>query len=151
MNMPLDDPRRALAHKMALVTRNWRQLADGALAEFGVSNSAGWCLIHLDRLGADVRQADLAESLDIRQPSLVRTLDLLQANGLVARATHPEDKRSNILSLTPAGRELVGRIEEKLGAMRAELLRDIPDEAIEIMVELLDLIGQRIAERRSQS
>ena len=35
--------------------------------------------------------------------------------------------------------------------MRAELLRDIPDEAIEIMVELLDLIGQRIAERRSQS
>lgn len=151
MNMPLDDPRRALAHKMALVARNWRQLADGALAEFGVSNSAGWCLIHLDRLGADVRQADLAESLDIRQPSLVRTLDLLQANGLVARATHPEDKRSNILSLTPTGRELVGRIEEKLGAMRAELLRDIPDEAIEIMVELLDLIGQRIAERRSQS
>lgn len=151
MNMPLDDPRRALAHKMALLARNWRQLADGALAEFGVSNSAGWCLIHLDRLGADARQADLAESLDIRQPSLVRTLDLLQANGLVARATHPEDKRSNILSLTPAGRELVGRIEEKLGAMRAELLRDIPDEAIEIMVELLDLIGQRIAERRSQS
>ena len=86
MNMPLDDPRRALAHKMALLARNWRQLADGALAEFGVSNSAGWCLIHLDRLGADVRQADLAESLYIRQPSLVRTLDLLQANGLVARA-----------------------------------------------------------------
>ena len=61
MNMPLDDPRRALAHKMALLARNWRQLADGALAEFGVSNSAGWCLIHLDRLGADVRQADIAE------------------------------------------------------------------------------------------
>ena len=35
--------------------------------------------------------------------------------------------------------------------MRAELLRDIPAEAIEIMVELLDLIGQRIAARRSQS
>jgi MarR family transcriptional regulator for hemolysin len=31
------------------------------------------------------------------------------------------------------------------------LLHDIPDEAIEIMVELLDLIGHRIAERRSQS
>ena len=147
----LDDPRRALAHKMAPVARQWRQLADDALAQFGVSNSAGWCLIHIDRMGSDVRQADLADALDIRQPSLVRTLDLLQANGLVARATHPEDKRSNILSLTPAGRELVGRIEEKLGAMRAELLRDIPDEAIEIMVELLDLIGQRIAERRSQS
>jgi MarR family transcriptional regulator for hemolysin len=151
MNLPLDDPRRALAHKMASVARNWRQLADSALAEFGVSNSAGWCLIHIDRLGNEVRQAELAETLDIRQPSLVRTLDQLQAGGLVARATHPEDKRSNIITLTAAGRELVGGIEEKLGMLRAELLHDIPDEAIEIMVELLDLIGHRIAERRSQS
>ena len=151
MTNPLDDPRRALAHKMAPVARQWRQLADDALAQFGVSNSAGWCLIHIDRMGSDVRQADLADALDIRQPSLVRTLDGLQASGFVARAAHPGDRRSNIITLTPAGRDLVGRIEQKLGLLRDHLLRDIPDEAIEIMVELLDLIGQRIAERRNQA
>lgn len=150
MNMPIMDSKRMLAHKMAPVARSWRQLADSALAEFGVSNSAGWCLIHIDRIGADVRQAELAESLDISQPSLVRTLDQLQAAGLVARTPHPEDKRSNIIALTPMGKELVGQIEERLGEMRADLLREVPDEAIEIMVELLDLLARRIAERRSQ-
>lgn len=150
MNMSITESKRLLAHKMAPVARGWRQLADSALAEFGVSNSAGWCLIHIDRMGGDVRQAELAESLDISQPSLVRTLDQVQAAGLVARTPHPEDKRSNIIGLTPAGQDLVGQIEERLGLLRADLLQGVPDEAIMIMVEMLDLLSQRIGERRSQ-
>jgi MarR family transcriptional regulator for hemolysin len=150
MNMSITESKRLLAHKMAPVARGWRQLADSALAEFGVSNSAGWCLIHIDRMGGDVRQAELAESLDISQPSLVRTLDQVQAAGLVVRMPHPEDKRSNIIGLTPAGKDLVGRIEERLGLLRADLLQGVPDEAIMIMVEMLDLLSQRIGERRSQ-
>lgn len=150
MNMPITESKRLLAHKMAAVARGWRQLADSALAEFGVSNSAGWCLIHIDRMGGDVRQSELAESLDISQPSLVRTLDQVQAAGLVGRTPHPEDKRSNIIELTSAGKDLVGRIEERLGLLRADLLQGVPDEAIMIMVEMLDLLSQRIGERRSQ-
>jgi MarR family transcriptional regulator for hemolysin len=134
---------------MAPVARAWRQLADTILAEFGVSNSAAWCLIHIDRLGGEVRQNDLAESLDISQPSLVRTLDQVQANGLVQRAQHPDDKRSNIISLTPNGQELVGQIEQKLDALRIELLDNVPDGAIEVTVWLLDLLSLRISEKRS--
>lgn len=134
---------------MASVARMWRQLADTALAEFGVSNSAAWCLIHIERLGGEVRQNELAESLDIAQPSLVRTLDQVQASGLVQRMQHPDDKRSNIISLTETGRELVGRIEAKLDAVRTELLVDVPDGAIEIAVWLLDLLSLRIAEKRT--
>lgn len=150
MEMPLSEPKRALAHKMAPVARAWRQLADTVLAEFGVSNSGAWCLIHIDRLGGEVRQNDLAVSLDIAQPSLVRTLDQLQVAGLVQRAQHPDDKRSNIISLTPIGQELVGRIETKLGALRVELLRDVPDGAIEIAIWLMDLLTMRIAEYKAQ-
>lgn len=145
----LSESKRALAHHIAPVARGWRQLADAALAQFGVSNSAGWCLIHLDRLGPDLRQSDLAESLDISQPSLVRTLDQLQAAGLVARTPHPDDKRSNSIALTPEGRALVGRIEAALDALRIELLDGVPEGAIEITVNLLHLLGRRIAERRN--
>lgn len=147
--MPLSEPKRALAHKMAPVARAWRQLADELLAEFGVSNSTAWCLIHIDRLGGEVRQNDLAESLDISQPSLVRTLDQVQAAGLVTRVPHPDDKRSNVIRLTPAGQELVGRIETRLDALRTELLADVPEEAIEIAVWLLDLLSLRIGEKRA--
>ncbi|WP_375197518.1 MarR family winged helix-turn-helix transcriptional regulator [Sphingobium sp.] len=141
---------RALAHKMPQVARKWRQLADQTLAEFGVSNSAGWCLIYLDRLGSDARQADVAEELGITQPSLVRTLDQLQAAGLVERVPNPDDRRSNRVAFTPEGQKLVGQIEAKLGDLRRELLDGVPDAAIEIAVNLLNLLEQRMAERRGQ-
>lgn len=149
--MSIPDSPRALAHYMAPVARGWRQLADMALAEFGVSNSAGWCLIHIDRMDGPVRQADLAESLDITQPSLVRTLDQLQMAGLVERTPHPDDKRSNQIALSEEGRDLVGRIEAKLGTLRAELLADVPDEIIDSTVALMQLLILRIAEKKSAS
>ncbi|MEV4935627.1 MULTISPECIES: MarR family winged helix-turn-helix transcriptional regulator [unclassified Sphingobium] len=149
--MSRSELKRALAHKMPQVARQWRQLADLALAEFGVSNSAAWCLIYLDRLGADARQADLAEELGITQPSLVRTLDQLQAAGLVERVPNPDDRRSNRIAFTPEGRELIGRIEARLEDLRRELLEGVPDAAIEIIVNLLNLLERRMAERRGQS
>lgn len=142
-------PRRALAHKLPLVARNWHLLADGVLAKFGISNSAAWCLIHLSRLGGDVRQAALAEQLEISQPSLVRTLHQLQAAGLVARAADPDDRRSNQLNLTPAGHELIGRIEEALDALRRDLLAEVPVADVETAVRVLDALGARIADRRA--
>lgn len=149
--MSRSELKRALAHKMPQVARQWRQLADLALAEFGVSNSAAWCLIYLDRLGADARQADLAEELGITQPSLVRTLDQLQAAGLVERVPNPDDRRSNRVAFTREGRELIGRIEARLEDLRRELLEGVPDAAIEIIVNLLNLLERRMAERRGQS
>lgn len=142
---------RALAHKMPQVARQWRQLADNALAELSISNSAGWCLIYLGRLGPDARQADLAEELGITQPSLVRTLDQLQAAGLVERVPNPDDRRSNRIAFTPDGQRLVGEIETRLGNLRGELLDGVPDTAIEIMVNLLELLERRMSDRRGQS
>ena len=138
----------ALAHKLPQVVRNWQRLADAALAEFRVSNSAGWCLVYLDRLGPDVRQTDLAEQLGITQPSLVRTLHQLQAMGFVDRLSHPKDKRANRLVLTDAGQALAAQIDARLAEVSEQLLDGVPDAAIEISLNLLELLTRRIAERR---
>lgn len=148
--MSRSELKRTLAQKVPQVARNWRHLADDVLAELRISNSAGWCLVHLDRMEPDVRQADLAEELGITQPSLVRTLHQLESMGLVERVPNPEDKRSNRVALTPAGRALAQRIEERLSELRRELLDGVPDAAIEIVVNLMELLGRRIAERRQQ-
>ncbi|HJT39721.1 MAG TPA: MarR family transcriptional regulator [Sphingobium sp.] len=148
--MSRSEHKRVLAHKLPQVTRKWRQLADQTLAEFGVSNSAGWCLIYLARLGPNARQADVADELGITQPSLVRTLDQLQAAGLVERIANPDDRRSNRVAFTPEGQRLVGRIETRLADLRRELLDGVPDAAIEIAVNLLNLLEQRMTERRGR-
>lgn len=142
---------RALAHKLPLVSRAWRLLADREVAEFGVSNSAGWCLIYVARLGPEVRQTDLAEQLAITQPSLFRTLSQLEGSGLVERRPNPDDARSNMVRLTPAGTDLVGRIEDRLDSLRRDLLVGVPQADVDTALELLDLLGQRIADRRNQN
>ena len=98
-SMSRSDHAHALAQKLPQVVRNWQRLADAALVEFRISSSAGWCLVHLDRLGSGARQTDLAEQLGITQPSLVRTLHQLEATGLVERLSHPQDRRANRLAL----------------------------------------------------
>ncbi len=133
---------------MSQVARSWRHLTDEALAQFRVSASAGWCLVHLARLGPDVRQADLAEQLGITQPSLVRTLDQLAAMGLIERLPNPQDKRSNRVQFTPAGSDLAARIEARLDDLTRELFDDVPDTAVEITVNVMELLGRRIADRR---
>lgn len=136
------------ARKLLLVTRGWRLLADAALAELRVSNAMGWCLIWLDRLGPDARQTDLAQALGISQPSTVRVLDQLELGGLVARLPAPDDKRSKRLSITARGREQMGRIEERLDALRHELFAGVPDAEIETLLRVIDRLSDRIADRR---
>ncbi|MGC4252220.1 MAG: MarR family transcriptional regulator [Sphingobium sp.] len=148
--MPSLERQRALSRTLAPVARGWRSLADRTLAEIGLSNSAGWCLLHLDRLGAEARQIDLAEALEITQPSLVRTLHQLEAAKLVERLPNPDDRRSNRLALTPAGRELVGAIQDRLDELRGALLDGVSDADIDASVRLMEVLGRRIAERRAE-
>ncbi len=140
--------KREVAQKMPLVTRGWRQLADAELAEFGVSNSMAWCLIWLDRLGPEARQVDLAQAIGISQPSTVRVLNQLEAAGFTGRLQDPDDKRSYHLALTPAGAALVGKIEERLMGLRRDLFDDIADGEIASVLRVLDLLADRIADRR---
>ncbi len=140
---------RQLAQYMAPVAQGWRQLADLTLAELRVSNSSGWCLIYLERLGPDARQIDLAREIGVSQPSLVRTLDQLEAAGLVERLPHPDDRRSNRLLVTPPGKALVSQIEERLGSLRHILLDEISDAELETTLRIMALLTDRIAERRA--
>ncbi len=140
--------RRDVARKMPQVSRGWRQLADAALAELRLSNSMGWCLIHLDRLGPEARQTDLAQEIGITAPSTVAVLNQLEQAGLVERVPNPDDKRSNRLLLTEAGAALVDKIEERFAQLRRELFDGVPEEEIATMVRLLELLNDRIAERR---
>ncbi|EQB02752.1 MarR family transcriptional regulator for hemolysin [Sphingobium wenxiniae] len=148
--MPTLERQRALSRTFSPVARGWRSLADRTLAEIGLSNSAGWCLLHLDRLGSEARQIDLAEALEITQPSLVRTLHQLEAARLVERSPHPDDRRSNRLALTPAGQELVGAIQDRLDILRNALMEGMSDADMDTSVRLMELLGRRIAELRAE-
>ncbi|WP_334182271.1 MarR family winged helix-turn-helix transcriptional regulator [Novosphingobium sp.] len=137
---------KALAARLGPVSRSWQQLADSALSSLGVSNSSGWALVHLLRLGNEVRQGDLARVINVTEPSLVRTLHLLEDAGLVERRADDSDRRAKHLRLTDEGVVAAKRIDKRLIELRASLLDGIPTEDVETVVRVLDRIAARIAE-----
>jgi MarR family transcriptional regulator for hemolysin len=138
----------ALATGLRPLSGAWQRLADAALATLDISNSQGWALVHLARLGAETRQADLARAIGITEASLVRTLHQLEHAGYVARRSDPDDRRTNRLVLTDAGAAIATGIDARLVALRAELLDGISDADVETTVRVLDTVARRIAERR---
>ncbi|MCJ2182967.1 MarR family transcriptional regulator [Novosphingobium sp. 1949] len=138
------------AHVISLA-RTWRQLADRVLASLEISNSTGYALLHLERLGPGARQSDLAREIGITEASLVRTLQHLERAGLVRREGDPEDGRAKLLHLTEDGARVARKIDRRLMDLRAELLADIPDADLEASVRVLERVSARIAERRNRS
>lgn len=52
----------------------------------------------------------LAEAMTVDAPAATVAVNDLEARGLVVRAPHPTNRRVKLVSLTAAGRELVGRV-----------------------------------------
>ena len=140
----------ALATGIRPLAGAWQRLADAALASLGISNSQGWALVHLARLGSETRQADLARAIGITEASLVRTLHQLEHAGFVARRPDRDDRRSNRLLLTDAGAAVADRIDARLVALRKDLLADIAHDDVATAVRVLNHVAQRIAERRGR-
>ena len=134
--------------RLTPVARQWRLVGDQALARLGLSSSTGWCLIYLDRMGDDVRQADLARAVEISDATLVRTLHQLEASGLIARHPDIEDKRVNRIRLTEAGRTMIGPIEAQLADIRQALLAGVSDADISAALRVCEALGEGLAARR---
>jgi len=70
----------------------------------------GW----LDNSG-DLRPSELARYLGVGLPAMTAVLGSLERKGFVRRQPHPTDRRSTIVSLTPAGRHALGWVYDQLG------------------------------------
>jgi DNA-binding MarR family transcriptional regulator len=66
-------------------------------------------------------QNDLCESTLRDRPTMSRILDGMEARGLVARQTDPDDSRSRLVTLTARGRQLRGKLLPVVREMVAEL------------------------------
>jgi MarR family transcriptional regulator for hemolysin len=146
--------RIALAHQFATqlspVSRAWRQHADRILASLAISNSAGWALVHLKRLGQGARQGDLARAIGITEASLVRTVQQLEREGLVERRADADDRRANRLHLTAEGSALARKADKRLIELRIELLDGVSDADLEVAVRLFDTVALRAADMRGR-
>jgi DNA-binding MarR family transcriptional regulator len=67
-----------------------------------------------------LRLSDLAVREHVSAPTATRIVSSLEERGLVHKQSNPEDRRSTLLAVTPAGRRMLDRVR---GARTVELIR----------------------------
>jgi len=73
-------------------------------------------------------------------------VDGLEADGLVARAAHPTDRRATLVSLTPRGAEVAAAMRRDQDGFAQLLFRDVSARELDAFVTMLDRILGRIGE-----
>ncbi|MBF6623729.1 MAG: MarR family transcriptional regulator [Pseudomonas stutzeri] len=116
------------AMQLAQLSRGWRAELDRRLADLGLSQARWLVLLHLARFDHEPTQRELAQSVAVEGPTLARLLDGLEAQGLVQRKAAPEDRRAKLITLRPAARPMIEKIEAISTQVRHELFNGI-DEA----------------------
>jgi DNA-binding MarR family transcriptional regulator len=82
-----------------------------------------WLLWSISR-GSGARLSDLAQSFNVDKSALSPPAGRLQREGLIDREADPTDGRAAIVRVTPAGMDLLARLQSTRRAILSELLAD---------------------------
>jgi DNA-binding MarR family transcriptional regulator len=83
---------------------------------------------------------EIAERMIEQAPGVTRLLDRLELKGLVRRQRCAQDRRQVLCWLTPAGLELVERLDEPVDSADAEAVAMLTPEEQERLLRMLDAI-----------
>ncbi len=115
----------------------------------GLTVAQSYALLALQELGT-VTMNEFAAEMRLHGTTMTRMVDALIDKGLVERRPDPEDRRIVRVALSPAGQEMVGKLQEaKRQLISAELADFSPSEqgmtlkALERMAEVLEKLSER--------
>lgn len=91
-------------------------------------------------------QQDIAEWMAKDKSVILRIVDVLEKDGLLTRRIDPQDRRRNILEITPNGEMVLGQLCDLENIVSNILLQDIPKDEVRIFFKVTDQIRQN-AER----
>ena len=113
------------------------------LADFGLTASKFNTLQVLqDEPSRTVTQNELGTKLTVTGASITGVLDRLERDRLVARESHPSDRRANLVRLTDEGEALIQTATD-LHAARMQELMDVLDESEkQTLIQLLQRLSE---------
>ncbi len=98
--------------------------------------------------GEGISQQTLADRLLVSKGNVCGLLDRMAANGLIERRGSPEDRRVNLLFLTDEGKELIGELLPKHGAMIMQLMNALTVEEQQQLHTLLRKLDIALGEQQ---
>ena len=132
-----------LASRLRLdIARMARRLRQEAGAELSPSQTSA--LATIERHGP-LTPSELADRERVQRPTVTRVLARLEDDGLIARAGDPADRRSCLVSISPAGASLLEVVRTRKDAYLARRLEAL-DEADRAALDRAAAVLERMLE-----
>jgi DNA-binding MarR family transcriptional regulator len=147
-------PENPLTHSASrlrlAIVRTARRLRQEAVEAGGseLTPTAASALATVERHGP-LTPSELAEIERVKRPTATRTLRVLSEAGLLDRAPDPEDGRSALVSVSPAGRERLRRLRGRKNAYLARRMRDLPLADVATLERAASILEQMLEEKPS--
>jgi MarR family transcriptional regulator, lower aerobic nicotinate degradation pathway regulator len=108
----------------AEVARTGHRLVSASLAQDGAHRQHFTVLTSLAEQGP-ASQAELGRRLSIDGSDMHALLAEFERDGLVARVRDQQDRRRNVVTLTPAGQTALARLDQRIDAAQDALLEPL--------------------------
>jgi len=142
-------PARVLEMPTWLISRAYarshRLLAEG-FAGAGVRGYHYRLLAALQEFGP-ASQAALGRRTSIDRSDVVAALNELADRGLVQRSADPDDRRRNVITITPAGRRQLRKLDQVLAGVQEKLLAPLSAADRARLIRLLNRLLEHDAQQ----
>lgn len=131
--------REFIGYQVYTAQRALAKSLDFTLSPFGLTSGQWNALNQLNENGA-MTQKELANLLNKEPATVARLLDRLVTREYVKRIPHPDDRRANIIEITPDAIALLKKIEPFVVDRAEQIAKGIPDEDLEVFFDVLNAI-----------
>lgn len=128
-----------------------RSVRQGLREEFGITLPRFDLLSQLDRAGEGLTMGELSRRLMVTNGNVTGLIDRLVTEGLVARQPAPNDRRAQLVRLTPAGKQAFEAMIPKHQDFIAERFQGISRAELAELHRLLGKLKTSFEARDSQS
>ncbi|NUS16540.1 MAG: MarR family transcriptional regulator [Streptomyces sp.] len=135
----------AVARLRLVIARLYRQLAQASGDDLNLTYAQLSALARTQEHGP-LRIGELAAHEQVAAPSLTRTVAPLVAAGLVAKQPDPSDGRSSLVSITPEGGEVLGRIRRKRSELLARRMARLDAGQLDALLAALPALEQLLTD-----
>jgi DNA-binding MarR family transcriptional regulator len=119
-----------------------KALEDQLFGSFEISSQQYNLLRLLEAASPDpLRTLDLARRMISRSPDITRMLDRLESQGWIARDRPKDNRRTVLVSITPAGLRLLQKIARPLAECHQQQLGHLGKDSLSELVRLLKAAG----------
>lgn len=139
--MQVINPKHTVFYSIEKAIKTYRQFAQRRISAQNIDITIDQLLVLRaiqDYNG--ISQTQIGELIFKDYASVTRMIDLLVKKGYLKRSYHPEDRRRHALRITPAGEEVIAKLNTVVAGNRQRALEGIPVEEIEQLRHILNKI-----------